>query len=373
MEPYDIDFEEGMQSLQFCAQSATASSMPLDVDAPTKQTLDTVDATQLDGKKKHRPASRTCLYSGLRKAWNRTNGLRFGDRAVKPPSSTASGKRKGTWHRAGCKLGKNFCKKQHVHKNKWILSNVVSKAWAEVGRSTFKSVGLGSTFRVFDIFTGVAMLCQNALSAEMRRVFELPLVRPPMVVVKKNAEKHVLLIVRSHDATPRLVNFGSLGPSVWAWARYLVRRADGPGWKLVDLEHLRAEKGSKIQPKSGVLEFFAQTNQVCWASMDNAGGTAYNTQAMLVPPFVLSRANGSTIFHALEKGSLLLDLAHLKKMDTTLVLIHECLDSCRPNKRKVAGYAAELPANVLYWPQYCSVHLLHLGIVAGYDEAARSG
>jgi len=51
--------------------------------------------------------------------------------------------------------------------------------------------------------------------------------------------------------------FGLLGPLLAGFARYLVRRTDGPGWDLVNLETFQALKGRKFIPKWGVLDVFA--------------------------------------------------------------------------------------------------------------------
>ena len=85
-----------------------------------------------------------------------------------------------------------------------------------------------------------------------------------------------------------------------------------------------------FKPKFGVVELFAMRDTVVW----DAGNRSYS---FLAPPYVLSAANASVIFAALENGSQPhLDRNGIGKTSAgaKVFLLHECPDDAKAKKGK---------------------------------------
>ena len=146
-------------------------------------------------------------YNKLAGAWNRCNGLRFGERAM--PSGPAS-----TW------VGKRGA----VDPRKWCFRNVIYSGWEATILNKSPTAGaVGQTKRKLDLLMGVASLCNDALS-EASQLSILKAASPIVIGV-------------AHDATPRQVSFGTHAESICTHARYIVRKPDGIGWRTVGYEH----------------------------------------------------------------------------------------------------------------------------------------
>ena len=108
-----------------------------------------------------------------------------------------------------------------------------------------------------------------------------------------------LVLNRAHDATPVNMLFGTLVNQLMEFARYLVRRTDGPGWELKTLEAFQALKGNRVKPRFGVLELHVSQDSIAWT--DELGTTR---KAVIVnPPKFLANATASVIFRACENAN----------------------------------------------------------------------
>ena len=158
-----------------------------------------------------------------------------------------------------------------------------------------------------------------------------------------------MVINRNYDATPVRVRFGCLANFVMEFARFPVGKEDGTGWKPLSFDAILKLKGHSINPKFGVVELFAMRDTDVW----DAGN---RSASFLAPPYVLSAANASVIFAALENGSQPhLDRNGIGKISAraNVFLLHECPNDAKANKRKQAATKGRLPANCLHVDGSC--------------------
>ena len=249
------------------------------------------------------------MYRKLSKAWNQRVGLRFGDKAQKlelTTRTTASGRRCRTSRR---KLDFDFCARA---------------VYGYIGRAEVARGSVGQTRRGVDIMCGLAQLALRAQSMAMAAQF-------------KPTEGCFLHV--GFDATPVMVDFGKLGTELVEFSRFLVPREDRPGWRLVTLDAFRQLRGL-LTPKYGVVELLGVTADVAWIT---AGQVRH--EAIIAPPRILQRANGSTIWAALHRHCHALSELQLRDLASscTCCILQECPDACKANLRKLAFTRSRLP------------------------------
>ena len=282
-------------------------------------------------------------YSKLAGAWNRCNGLRFGERAM--PSGPAS-----TW------VGKRGA----VDPRKWCFRNVIYSGWeATMLNKSATDGAVGQTRRKLDLLNGVASLCDDALS-EASQLSILKAASPIVIGV-------------AHDATPRQVSFGTHAESICTHARYIVRKPDGIGWRTVSYDHFLQLKGARMKPKFGVLEIFGQRHSIAFQDED---GLEVN-QHIVTKPFVLMAGTASCIFRAEQLGAEQINFNALFQIARSVpaIMVFECCDHCKANKRKVKRCAdlvaaADAPGNLYYESSSCGSHDCHT-IISEYNHEAQ--
>ena len=155
-----------------------------------------------------------------------------------------------------------------------------------------------------------------------------------------------VVYARHHDGTPYTLAFGKLQDILLPAARYAVKGPDGQ-WKLVPWSELQLH--TRLAPRKGVLELFAQVNRIAWD--DNIG--QHFQHKVITQPRYLERGNASTIHNAIDTASPHLSLARLKEVAnrSRFLLLHEVPDNVSYNKRHM-GYVAqeELPLNIWFYP-----------------------
>jgi len=282
-------------------------------------------------------------YSKLAGAWNRCNGLRFGERAMASgPSSSWVGKRGA------------------VNPRKWCFRNVIYSGWEATMLNKSATEGaVGQTARKLDLLTGVASLCDNALS-EASQLSILKAASPIVIGV-------------AHDATPRQVAFGPYAESICTHARYIVRKPDGIGWRTVSYDQFLELKGARMKPKFGILEVFGQRHSIAFQDED---GLEVN-QHILTRPFVLMAGTASCIFRAEQMGAEQINFNALFQIARSVpaIMVFECCDHCKANKRKVRRCAdlvaaADAPGNLYYKSSSCGSHDCHT-IISEYNCEAQ--
>ena len=206
-------------------------------------------------------------YEKLAECWNRKCGLRHGDRALQESTG----------------------KRQRIRNNKWIFGNIVINAWRSL-RDRVNSTGPtepGDTKREFDLLVGMAEVHASTVKQAARARLHS--------VAKFEGG---LVITSNHDATPRVASFGIHADRLVETARYLIRKVDAPGWRLVSLDEMRKVAGRGWQPKFGVLEFFAQEHSFHWEE-----DGVYINEKLIWSPLILKKNNVSMVHAGEQVGS----------------------------------------------------------------------
>ena len=295
----------------------------------------------LTAEKKRERGPAAMAYRGLRSAWNETKGFHCGDRV-------SAGRIKSNAPKTGSG------RRKFVDRRKWMLTNLFQSVWKLAGQRNAAASSEPLSEGIHNVplmIIGSVGLLRITLRKAQSLLFQPG--RLPGLVINRN-----------YDATPVRVRFGCLANFVMEFARFPVRKEDGTGWKLLSFDAFLKLKGHSFKPKFGVVELFAMRDTVVW----DAGNRSYS---FLAPPYVLSAANASVIFAALENGS----QPHLYRngigkisAGAKVCLLRECPDDAKANKRKKAATKERLPANCLRVDGSCCAHALHLVITDSIDE-----
>ena len=99
-------------------------------------------------------------YSKLKTTWDTEHGFRHGDRA-----RSCAAHEKGEDNRNVFRL--RCGRRKHIHKNKWMFTNVMRECWNAIGRRTSSVLlaSVGHTTRVLDVIVGCMCLMRTALYA----------------------------------------------------------------------------------------------------------------------------------------------------------------------------------------------------------------
>ena len=145
----------------------------------------------------------------------------------------------------------------------------------------------GETKRKFDLLVGMAEVhastVKQAARARLHSVAKI---------------EGGLVITSHHDATPRVASFGIHADRLVETARYLIKKVDAPGWRLVSLDEMRKVAGRGWQPKFGVLEFFAQEHSFHWEE-----DGVYINEKLIWSPLILKKNNASMVHAGEQVGS----------------------------------------------------------------------
>ena len=263
-------------------------------------------------------------YEKLAECWNRKCGLRHGDRALQESTG----------------------KRQRIRNNKWIFENIVINAWRSL-RDRVNSTGPtepGDTKREFDLLVGMAEVHASTVKQAARARLHS--------VAKFEGG---LVITSNHDATPRVASFGIHADRLVETARYLIRKVDAPGWRLVSLDEMRKVAGRGWQPKFGVLEFFAQEHSFHWEE-----DGVYINEKLIWSPLILKKNNVSMVHAGEQVGSGPANWDELVCYAPRCVIVWllEVIDSCNVNKRKQRFgkmAIADLHPKIVYWPGNCQI------------------
>ena len=281
-------------------------------------------------------------YAALAKAWNRSKGLRYGDRVVQEDDA---------------------CKRRRVHKHKWIFENIIDSSWKCVRRRLGSTGNVGETKRHSDSLSGMAALHHGAIRGESE------------TAMATTDLSNGLVITSGHDATPRSVYFGVYADQMVDFAKYLVQKENEPGFKLVSSSEVRALRGQHWKPKYGIVEFFAQRHTVHWNPYSSDFKCMLNrTDHIISKPMILKKNNASTVHTAQQRGSGMFSFDRLNDLSlrARFVFWSEVIDSCNVNKRKLRKAMKvflTLPANCFLHVGSCGSHLLHIILQDGADEA----
>lgn len=128
-----------------------------------------------------------------------------------------------------------------------------------------------------------------------------------------------------------------------------------------------------MKPKFGVLEIFGQRHSIAFQDED---GLEVN-QHIVTRPFVLMAGTASCIFRAEQLGAEQINFNALFQIARSVpaIMVFECCDHCKANKRKVKRCAdlvaaADAPGNLYYKSSSCGSHDCHT-IISEYNHEAQ--
>jgi hypothetical protein len=123
---------------------------------------------------------------------------------------------------------------------------------------------------------------------------------------------------------------------------------DDGKWKAFPLAKYSALT-ARTAPKTGVVELFAQSMQVCFH--DSVTDTEHSHE-VLVPPRMVQNTKASTVLHAVDSGVPEFSLSNIIKLCAALrfMLLSEFPDNASSNKRKLFACAMRLPLNCFFVP-----------------------
>ena len=110
-----------------------------------------------------------------------------------------------------------------------------------------------------------------------------------------------LVISCGHDATPRLVSFGIHADSLIGFAKYLLKKENEPGYKLISLKEMRDLNGASWHPRFGSVELFGQRHTLHWIELDDETNMLGERHEGIVSPPMLLTRNCSSIVHSAQQ------------------------------------------------------------------------
>ena len=181
------------------------------------------------------------------------------------------------------------------------------------------------------------------------------------------SRREAVFVNRFGDSTPILLKFGSLQDLLMPLARYL-KQADDGRWTSCSFAEYRALH-PKCAPKMGIVEVFASSALVHWASVDGGGVSDMHDQEVFAPPRVLQRATGDCTFTAMDSVSPALSIAKLSELRGGYVFLNDVPDNSRANLRFKKFVLSQLPAHMLYDEMSgCIVHKVHTYLTKAMRE-----
>lgn len=237
----------------------------------------------------------------------------------------------------------------------WTHEGLVKVGWREVGRHGRTTIGdaagVGETRRGIDavaiLASTVDIMTQRSLS---QFVDDLP----------QNGHLH---INRHFDATPLIMGFGLLEPTLRPSARYCVKDESTAKWTTVPWSEYH-KIYPKAKPTKGTLEVLATELDI-----HAEDGMMLHSRIVHVPPRILMKADASSTYVALDTAATALNHQNLRLLADRLKLLtlSDIPDNAACMLRCKKFIASTLPANVLYTPHCCAVHLLQRTLCAAVD------
>ena len=101
------------------------------------------------------------------------------------------------------------------------------------------------------------------------------------------------------------LRLGVFGSQLQTAARYLKQvdsEGDLPRWTTITFDQWRAENPRSQVPEIGVVEVLVGSGHVSWGHFDDLDAQLFSrqSQAMMMAPTVIARANASTVFSAID-------------------------------------------------------------------------
>jgi hypothetical protein len=127
----------------------------------------------------------------------------------------------------------------------------------------------------------------------------------------------------------------------------------------------------KSKPGRGILEVFAQSATLHSSNSDGLR----ESRNMKFVPMIMSRANSSVTFSAVEMASQHLSVSALNELAQRLrvIILCEVPDNHTVNLRKKAYTATLLADNILMPPHNCCVHSLQRTLTSSFDMTKLAG
>jgi hypothetical protein len=272
------------------------------------------------------------------------------------------------------------------HPNTYALPAAIRDAFRQIGsgvRSVAGQVSIDSSRKMLSNLGTVASLAQRAFARGSRKVFDLLCNRA------LNAES--VVYSRGSDATPMLLNFGSMQSELVTCARYLKWIEAGEGqqygrWTTITYEQYLRENPGKGATQFGIVELLGITGEVHWGGFSRDGVMSSAVREsfwrkkheFLFPPQILQKNNSSTLNSSLAIMSAPFDndgiIEIAKKIGERsdgVVLAVDSLDNCRVTKRFQRATACKYEPydNILYSAETgCEAHILHNIITSEMKE-----